>query len=113
MAAPALFAEATDVPPPDRSFWHTFIMLGLAVVLFYFILFRPEQKRRKAAEQQRSQLKKGDRIIAMGIVGTVLRVQENTVIAKMYDGAKIEFLKAAISEVIPASEEEAKKIEGD
>lgn len=84
----------------------TFIMIGIALVFFYFILWRPEQKRRKAAEQMRSAMKKGDRVTAMGIVGKVDRVQEQTVVLKMIDGSKIEVLKAAITEVQPASEEE-------
>ena len=42
----------------------------------------------------------------MGILGTVLRVQERTVILKMVDGAKIEMLTDAISEVFPGHEEE-------
>ncbi|MBI3900824.1 MAG: preprotein translocase subunit YajC [Chlamydiia bacterium] len=81
------------------SFWQTLIMIGIAIVFFYFILWRPEQKRRKAMEQKRSAMKKGDRITAMGIVGTIERIKEQTVIVKMVDGSKIEFLKGAISEV--------------
>ena len=81
-------------------------MIALIVLFFYFILWRPEQKRRKMLEKQRSTLKKVDRITAMGIIGTISRVQEHTVIARMVDGAKIEFLKAAITEVTPASEKE-------
>lgn len=86
------------------SFWQTLIMIGIAIVFFYFILWRPEQKRRKAMETKRSSMKKGDRITAMGIVGTIDRIKEQTVIVKMVDGAKIEFLKAAISEVKPKEE---------
>ena len=86
------------------SFYQTLIMIGIAIVFFYFILWRPEQKRRKAMEEKRSSMKKGDRITAMGIVGTIDRIKEQTVIVKMVDGAKIEFLKAAISEVKPKEE---------
>lgn len=106
-----LFADGNEPPtaPPDQGFWQTLVMVGIALLFFYFILWRPEQKRRKEAEQQRSSMKKGDRVTAMGIIGTVSRITENTVILTMVDGAKIEFLKGAISEVAPASEEEAKK----
>ena len=99
------------LPPRDQGLWQTLIMVAVAMLFFYFILWRPEQKRRKTQEQQRNTLKKGDRVTAVGIVGTVLRVQENTVILKMYDGSKIEVLKAAISDVIPGSEEDLKKAE--
>lgn len=83
----------------------TFIMFGIAIVFFYFILWRPEQKRRKEAEQMRNSLKKGDRVTAMGIVGRVDKINEQTVILKMVDGAKIEMMKAAITDVQPGSEE--------
>lgn len=106
-----LIAEGNDTSsaPPDQGFWQTLVMIGIALLFFYFILWRPEQKRRQAAEQQRNSMKKGDRVTAMGIIGTVSRITDNTVILTMVDGAKIEFLKGAISDVAPASEEEAKK----
>jgi preprotein translocase subunit YajC len=104
------FADDLDIPPPrDQGQWMSLIMIALAFVFIYLIMWRPEQKRRKALDEQRNALKKGDKVTAVGIIGTVLRVQEQTVILKMYDGAKIEVLKAAISDVHPGSEEDAKK----
>jgi preprotein translocase subunit YajC len=91
-------------PPPDQSLWQTFVMIGVALAFFYLILWRPEQKRRKAMDEQRDTLKKGDKVIAMGIIGTVVRVGEQTVILKMYDGAKIEFFKSAITDVLSDTE---------
>jgi preprotein translocase subunit YajC len=86
-------------------------MIGIAFLFFYVILWRPEQKRRKALEDQRSALKKGDRVAAMGIIGTVLRIGEQTVILKMYDGTKLEFYKAAITDILPELDEGSKKVE--
>jgi preprotein translocase subunit YajC len=110
MAHGKIFAEGEEaMPPPDQSFWQTLVMIGIAFLFFYVILWRPEQKKRKELENQRSALKKGDRVVAMGTIGTVLRVGENTVIVKMYDGAKLEFYKAAITDILP--EEEGKKVD--
>lgn len=95
----SVFAQDATVPSAAGSLTQTFVMIGIAVVFFYFILWRPEQKRRKEAEQMRNSLKKGDRVTAMGIVGTVDRIQDHTIIIKMVDGAKIEMLKAAITDV--------------
>ena len=115
LTSSALFAEGQDqvVVEQQGGFMQTLIMIGIAILFFYFILWRPEQKRRKAMEAQRSAMKKGDKITAMGIIGTLVKVSPDspTVIVKMYDGSKIELLKAAISEVHPATEEEAKKAE--
>lgn len=112
LASSGLYAQTSpEVVPEPGSYWQTLIMIGIAILFFYFILWRPEQKRRKVMDKQRSSLKKGDRVTAMGIVGTVVRVQPEspTLILKMFDGAKIEMLKAAITEVHPATDEEASK----
>lgn len=103
--------EGESMPGRDQGLSQTLIMIGIALVFFYFILWRPEQKRRKAMEDQRSALKKGDRVTAMGILGTVFKIQEQTIILKMYDGTKIEVLKGAITDVTPGTEEDAKKID--
>lgn len=100
------FADDAAAAPKENNLMQTLIMIAVALVFFYFILWRPEQKRRKQMDQLRTSLKKGDRITAMGIIGTVVKVQDNTVILAMYDGAKIEVLKAAITDVQPAASEE-------
>lgn len=106
-------AEEVPAPSREQGLTQTIIMIALALIFFYLILWRPEQKRRKAAEDLRSAIKKGDRVSAVGIIGQVVELHENTVILKMYDGSKIEVWKAAINEVLPSpSEESAKKVEG-
>jgi len=106
LASGALFADEA-APKQGSNMTQTLVMLGFGVLFFYFLLWRPEQKRRKAAEQLRSSMKKYDRVTAMGIIGTVVRVQDKTVILKMVDGSKIEVLSAAVSDVQPGTEEVA------
>lgn len=100
----SLFAEEAAPAGRQQSMFQTLMMIGIALLFFYMILWRPEQKRRKKMKQQRESMRKGDRITAMGIVGTLDSMQDDTVILKMVDGAKIEVLKAAISDVKPASD---------
>ncbi|NGX41805.1 MAG: hypothetical protein K940chlam7_00079 [Chlamydiae bacterium] len=106
-----LYAQEAERPSARDGMWQTVVMIGIALLFFYFILWRPEQKRRQALESQREGLKKGDRVTAMGIIGTVSRVQEKTVILKMFDGSKIEVLLGAITDVAPdvGSEAEEKR----
>jgi preprotein translocase subunit YajC len=98
-------------PAQGNNLMQTLMMLGFGVVFFYFLLWRPEQKRRKTLEKQRSSLKKGDRVTAGGIIGTVVKLQESgnlkTVVLKMVDGSKIEVLMGAISDVQPGTDEVA------
>lgn len=105
-----LLFGANDTTQQQGSYLPTLIIIAISIVFFYFILWRPEQKRRKAGEAMRSSLKKGDRVTAMGIIGTVFQVKDNTIVVKMYDGAKVEFLKGAITDVQPGSGE-GKEIE--
>ena len=92
----------------------TLIMLVLMIAIFYFMLIRPENKRKKEAEQMRSSVKKGDKITAIGgIVGTVVDVKETRIVLETgADQVRIELEKWAISSNETASEHakaEAKK----
>ncbi len=102
LSTTALFAQ--DGARPEPGMIQPIIMIAIAMVFFYFILWRPEQKRRKALEEQRSSLKKGDKVTAMGIIGHVAKDDGETVILKMVDGNKIEVLKGAITDVASGSE---------
>ena len=106
----SLLAQDSSALPPEQSFYQTLVMIAIALMFFYFILWRPEQKRRKALEVQRSTLKQGDRVQAMGIIGKVLRIKDSTVILKMVDGTQIEFVKDAISSILPDSEDKDDKV---
>ena len=98
LSTASLFAQ-NETAGRQGSFIQTIIMVGVAIVFFYFILLRPEKKRRKALEQQRSAMKKGDKVTAMGIIGTIDKILDTSIILTMVDGTKIEVLKQAISEV--------------
>ena len=82
----------------------TLVMLVVIMGAFYLILWRPEQKKRKALEQKKTAIQKGDRVVAVGIVGTVHKILETSVVLTMVDGSKIEVLKTAISEVQPLNQ---------
>lgn len=97
--------ELPPPPPGEPNVMQTVIMVAIGLAFFYLIMWRPEMKRRKELEEQRDLLSKGDEVIAMGIVGTVSQVLEETVILKMVDGNKIKVIKAAISEVHSREEE--------
>ena len=89
-------------------------MLLIMVALFYFMLIRPENKRKKEAEQLRSAVKNGDKITTIGgIVGTVVDVKEDKfVLETSADQVRIEFAKWAISSnetAAAAAKAEAKK----
>lgn len=75
------------------------IMLILMIAVFYFLMIRPENKRKKEAEQLRSNLSVGDRITTIGgITGTIVNIKEDRfVLETSADQVRIEMLKWAIS----------------
>ena len=77
----------------------TVIMLVIMVAIFYFMLIRPENKRKKEAEQMRSSIRTGGKITTIGgIVGTVVDVKEhNIVIETSADRVRMELAKWAVS----------------
>ncbi|MCH9811214.1 preprotein translocase subunit YajC [bacterium] len=75
------------------------IMIAIFVLISYFVLWRPDRKRRAKLQRLRENMKKGDVVIAMGIRATIDEVKDRTVILKQCDGSKMEMLKAAISEI--------------
>ena len=92
----------------------TIIIMAIMIGVFYFMLIRPENKRKKEAEQMRTNVKVGDRITTIGgIVGTVVSVKDDKfVIETGADQVRIEFAKWALSTNETASEraqEAAKK----
>ena len=89
----------------------TMLMLVIMIGVFYFMLIRPENKRKKEAEQMRSSVKKGDKITTIGgIVGTVVDVKENNIVIETSaDQVRIELAKWAMSTNETAAE--AAKVE--
>ena len=75
------------------------IMMVMMIAVFYFMLIRPENKRKKEAELMRSNVKKGDKITTIGgIVGTVVDVKENNIVIETSaDQVRIEVAKWAMS----------------
>ena len=84
-------------------------MIVVMIAVMYFMLIRPENKKKKAAEEMRSSLKVGDTITTIGgIVGTICAVKEQTIVMETgADRVRIEFTKWAISSKGTQSTEEA------
>ena len=88
-----------DAAAGEANISQTFILVGLSALFFYFILWRPDKKRRTKMKHLRDNMKKGDVVIAMGIRATVDKINDRTVILKQCDGSKMEMLRAAITEI--------------
>lgn len=80
-----------------------FLPMILLVVVFYFILIRPQQKRAKEQAKMLEALKSGDRVgTASGIIGVVVTVKDKVVTLRSGD-AKFEVSKSSITELLEAA----------
>ena len=74
-------------------------MMGLMLVIFYFILIRPQQKRAKEQRQMLEKIKSGDKVItAAGIIGEVITVKDKTVSLRSGD-SKMEVTKDSVAAI--------------
>ena len=83
----------------QAPFWTSLVPLGLLVVVFYFVLIRPQQKKAKQHAELLKAVRAGDKVVTSGgVVGVVLSVKEKTLTIRSAD-AKFEVTKAAIAEI--------------
>ena len=79
----------------------TLPMMIIMVVMFYFLLIRPQQRQRKELEKRIASLQKGDEVVTTaGIHAIVHNVKDRTVVLKIAEGVMVEFDKPAVSLVI-------------
>ena len=97
----ALLAQAPTSPQgPGSLLGSPFVMMGLMIVMFYFLLIRPQQRQRKEQAARIAALQSGDKVVtSAGIHGIVHNVKEHTVVVKVAEGTMIEFDKAAVAVV--------------
>jgi preprotein translocase subunit YajC len=80
----------------------TVIMFGSIILIFYFMIYRPQRKRQKDREALISKMDKGDKVILSGgMHGTISAIEDTTVLISVSDTTKIRFEKSAVNSVIP------------
>lgn len=89
------------------------VMIGAMILIFYFLIMRPQSKKQKEAKKMLDAIKKGDKITTIGgIRGTVESVKDEIVSVRVDGNTKIDFLKSAVSTVAnPVAETEKKEKE--
>jgi preprotein translocase subunit YajC len=86
-------------PNPTGSTVHLFGMMAIMIVIFYFILIRPQQKKAREHNELLKTLKPGDKIVTNGgIIGVVIAVKDKSVSIRSAD-TKLEVLKSAVTEI--------------
>ena len=91
----------------------TILMFAVLILVFYFFLIRPENKKKKAMQAMRDALKVGDKIVTIGgIVGEIVHIKDdNIVIETSADRVRMELAKWSISTNETAEKAAAKERE--
>ena len=95
-------AWAQGVPPTAGS-QIPFILLMVAIfVMFYFVLFRPQQKKQKEHQALISKLAAGDEVVTSGgLLGKITEVGDSFVTIEVADGVRIKVQKFQVSALMP------------
>jgi preprotein translocase subunit YajC len=101
MFATPAYAQAAGAAPagPEAMLVQFLPLIGL-VVLFYFLMIRPQQRRMKQHQQMLGGLKRGDSVVlSSGMIGKVVRVEDKEVGLEIATGVTVKVVKSMIADV--------------
>jgi preprotein translocase subunit YajC len=106
LAAPE--ASGTGSASGGGSLITMLVTFGLIIVVFYFLVIRPQNKKQKDAKKLLESIKKGDRVQTIGgLQGVVDSVKDDTVLLRVDDNVKLKFAKSAVATVLERKDEPA------
>ena len=93
---PIPLAQATG----DGGLLWTLLPLVLIGVVFYFLIIRPQRQREQKRQEMVSKVEEGDQIVTIGgMHGSIVKVEEESILADVGSGTRIRFDKNAIASV--------------
>lgn len=101
---------AADGGQGATNIWQLIWPFLLMFAVFYFLLIRPQQKKQKQRTAMLNQIKKGDKITTIGgLHGTVMELNDDTVVIRVNDTTKMTFERSAVNTIVssaPSSSEQ-------
>ena len=93
-----MYAIILQAAPSGGTNWQLMITMGLMIVVFYFFLIRPQQKKAKDQKKFIEALKVGDKVVTIGGAhGRIAEVDDDTFVLEVERGGRIRFTKSAVS----------------
>ncbi|QGN49394.1 preprotein translocase subunit YajC [Micromonospora sp. WMMD558] len=90
------------------------LMIALLFGVMYFMMIRPQQKRRREAEAMQSSLGPGDEVVTIGgLYGTVTAVEDDSVLLEVAPGVQTRYARPAIARVVTKAESPAESAADD
>lgn len=104
LIAEAYAQTAPTAPGPGAGMGgiESLLLFGAMFVFMYFFIIRPQRKRQKEHTELVAALAKGDEVVtSSGILGKVMKVEDDFVVLQVADNVELKFQKASISAVLP------------
>jgi len=95
-----LLAAGSDAAAPPG--WLQFLPIVGMVAIFWFLLIRPQMRRQKAHAAKIASVKKGDQVItAGGLLGKVIKVDDQYAEIEIAQGVRVKAVKATLGDIVP------------
>ena len=95
-------AEGAPVQPEGPSAMMQLIFFGGFILIFYFLMWRPQSKRAKEHRELVSSLNKGDEVVTNGgIAGKITKVSDDFVSVEVAQGVEMKVQKQAVASALP------------
>ncbi len=96
------WAQAAPNAPSQLSPLSPLLMVVVFVGIFYFLLFRPQQKRAREHQNLVSRLSAGDEVVTNGgLLGRVTEVGDTFVTLEVAEGVRVKVQKVQILQLVP------------
>lgn len=74
------------------------VLFGSIILIFYFMIIRPQQKRQKERQKMVENMKKGDKVVTSGVIhGIISGMDEKTVLVQIADNVKVKLDKGSVT----------------
>ena len=94
------YAQAAAAPSGSDSLIGMLPIFAMFILL-YFLMIRPQMKKSKEQKQMLDALQKGDEVVAMGMIGRIVKIGDGYVGLEVADGKVIHMQRQAVTTLLP------------
>jgi preprotein translocase subunit YajC len=99
---PEAYAQAAGGPAGTGQMLQPFVLMIVFLVIFYFLLIRPQQKKAKEHQAMLAKLAAGDECVtAGGVLGRVVEVGDSFVTLEVADNVRLKVQRFQITQLVP------------
>ena len=82
--------------------WVSFLPIVGMVLIFWLLIIRPQMQRQKQHQAKIASVKKGDQVVtAGGLLGKVIKVDDNYAEIEIAQGVRVKAVKSTIGDIVP------------